>query len=530
MVTGSDKNVLFYASALFAIAGCIFFLYNFDQYLFLRPQSVHFWRQTDSLSFISGYAISGNGFFHPSVLNLQCGNGNSASEFPIFYYLISRIPVLYENKEVTLKLIYLSTYFFGLANLFRLYFIFRLPFFYSTISILLVSSSMVLNYYACNVVPDGCSFGLTLSGLYFYFKHKRDGGIHHAIVYAILFSLASMLKIQYLMFPLALLITQAITNMKRNDARTSFGALFYQPLLIPIFLSFAWSCFIISYNQSNCSTCFLTSFRPIWRLSFQQISAIWDSFTNYWWSSYYYPSTFHLFFILIVCCLVFNKHISSFLRLSMLFMFFGCMAYFLLFYSQFYSHDYYFICFIPLLSLIPIAFYEVYYQFRDRIPRFMTFSFAVVLLTITALSMNYGRKKVIQRYGIAKGKIETVSEDYYTLENYLYRIGIPRDAIVLSYPDNTCNSTLYFMNRLGWTLAKGDFLANTIEEYNDRGAEYLIINDEETPSALDINICGLDWIGQHGSIKIYKLINDEPKKLLSDDFLISWSKSSIYRQ
>lgn len=274
-------------------------------------------------------------------------------------------------------------------------------------------------------------------------------------------------------------------------------------------LSFAWFAYFIGYNQLNCSTCFLTSIKSIWKLSVPEIVSVWDSFTNNWWSSYYYPSAFHLFFVLIVCCLIFYKHIGSFLRLRMFFMLLVCLTYFLLFYYQFDYHDYYFICFIPFLSLIPISFYQVYRQFRDKIPLFMVFLFLGVFLTITVLSMNYGRRKIIQRCGIAKGKIETVSKYYYTLENYLNQISIPKNALLLSYPYNTCSATLYFMNRRGWTLKKGEYLAKTSNEYYDRGAEYLIVNGVEIPSEMDINLSGTDKVGQHGRIKIYKLVNKE---------------------
>jgi len=54
-------------------------------------------------------------------------------------------------------------------------------------------------------------------------------------------------------------------------------------------------------------------------------------------------------------------------------------------------------------------------------------------------------------------------------------------------------------------LKKDEYLAKTIDEYHDRGAEYLIINGDEIPSETGINLSETDRVGQHGSIKLYKL-------------------------
>jgi hypothetical protein len=488
------------------LCGVIFFVYNYDIYLFLRPQSVHFWRQTDSLAFISGYSKTNSGLLNPSVLNLQCGEGQSASEFPIFYYIISKIHVLFEFREIVLKLIYLFFYFFGLFSLFKLYAQYKISLFHRIVYILLISSSTVLGYYACNVVPDSCSFGLTLIGIFYYSKFKKENRTIDQFLFILSFSLAGLLKIQYLIYPIGILCSELfllIRQKKLADLKKFFPSFFW--LFIPITVAVIWSVYVINYNISNCSTCFLSSIQPIWNLTSEEKHKVWDSIINSWWSSYYYPTTFHLMFVVIGIVIIFFQRIQLNIRYQLIFTLIGCISYLLLFYPQFQFHDYYVLCFIPLIGLIFIGFHTVYDIYKSVIPRYIVIAGNLTLAIITLLSINYGRKKLTERYLIVEKGIETVSQDYYTLESYLTKLGIPSDALVVSIPDHTCNGTLYFMNRRGWTLQLNETSLQSISTFKAKGADYLIVNDAVSNTAINLSNFTKEQIGQQGKISIYKL-------------------------
>lgn len=483
------------------VISAIFFIYNYDVYLFLRPQSVHFWRQTDSLAFISGFYKSGLGLFHPSVLNQQCGNGNSASEFPLFYFIIAKVQFLYNHKEVALKSIYLFIYFFGIINLFRLYGLFNLHIVFKTGFVLLITSSTVLSYYACNVVPDSCAFGLTLSGIYYYFRNKKSRHIIFISLFTICFAYASVLKVQFVIFPLALFFSE-ISQMKRNEKYISYYIL--HPIWLILIPAATWYLYVIKYNEANCSTCFLTTIRPLWDLSGTEIRDVWISVTKNWYSSYYYPSALHLLFVTMGICVLFFKFIRSDLKWILCYSFSGCLLFFILFYYQFFYHDYYFISFIPFVSLLPIAFNDVYMSLIERLNKWFAISMKACLIIIALLSINYGRNKLIKRYQIVEKGIETVSKDYYSLDVYLDEINVPQNALVLSYPDHTCNATLYFMDRKGWTLSM-PYSEENITEYVKKGAAYLIVKDKSVLSEAEYLKLEPQQIGQHGEILIFKL-------------------------
>ncbi len=67
--------------------------FNYPETFAEPPQSVHTWRQTNSLSITQMYFQYNVPFFHPEIHNqisAQGLSGNSAGEFPIIYYLTAQ--------------------------------------------------------------------------------------------------------------------------------------------------------------------------------------------------------------------------------------------------------------------------------------------------------------------------------------------------------------------------------------------------------------------------------------------------------
>lgn len=68
--------------------------YHYNKILFLHPQSLHQWRQTDCLSIALNYYQDGMNFFKPEVHNLfsdKWTTGYSAGEFPGIYFLVAML-------------------------------------------------------------------------------------------------------------------------------------------------------------------------------------------------------------------------------------------------------------------------------------------------------------------------------------------------------------------------------------------------------------------------------------------------------
>ena len=115
------------------LLGSLYFILYFHHILFLRPQGIHFIRQTDGLSFVSNYYKNGFHFFEPQVFNLQSTDGKAASEFPILYYLTALSYLLFGEHEFMLRLLTLSIVSFGFFFLFKLLILLLKDIFYAIV-------------------------------------------------------------------------------------------------------------------------------------------------------------------------------------------------------------------------------------------------------------------------------------------------------------------------------------------------------------------------------------------------------------
>ncbi len=167
-----NSNRIVQLSFIISLIG-LFFFFNFQFYLFLQPQGIHFIRQTDSLSFASNYYHNGFDFFHPSLFNLMSSEGKAACEFPLIYYFVSLLYCIFGEKDYLLKIVNLLIFSIGIFHVFKLTFLLLKDCFYAFIVPLFLFSSVSLIYYSFNFLPDIAALGLTFSGWYFYFKFKE---------------------------------------------------------------------------------------------------------------------------------------------------------------------------------------------------------------------------------------------------------------------------------------------------------------------------------------------------------------------
>ena len=68
--------------------------FNYNDTFFQSPQSVHIWRQTNSLSMTQMYYQYNVPFFQPEIQSQVCDQGTSGKtvgEFPIIYYAMAKV-------------------------------------------------------------------------------------------------------------------------------------------------------------------------------------------------------------------------------------------------------------------------------------------------------------------------------------------------------------------------------------------------------------------------------------------------------
>jgi 4-amino-4-deoxy-L-arabinose transferase-like glycosyltransferase len=506
MMNRINNKIEKYQNYLFLILLLAFYaILDYQTILFLRPQGIHFIRQTDVLSFVANYFNNGFNFFQPQVFNLQSIEGKAVGEFPVLYYITALSYLLFGEHEFILRLLTMAIASTGFFCLFKLLNSLLHDLFYAiTFSFLFISSTILL-YYVNNFLPDASALGFTLIGWYFFFAYLKNEKKQSSLLATyIFFTLASLIKVTYFISPIAAIASILYSGFSnrtsiRKIVRNNFVLLLF--FTISLVLVLGWNLYVIRYNMVYQDHYFLIHSTPIWSLSKTRIIEVWDFITHYWYSKYYFQSTIHFFVSIIFVGVFFKRKSERMLGILTFFLALGSMCYFVLFYAQFKDHDYYFIALIPaIIFLVMNAFITLRNKFPKWINSYIT---KALLLLLCVLSLNYAREKLIQRYKnteLLNGGIVTLLAE---TRNYIDSIGISDDAKFVVMTDATPNGGLYFINRPGWTL-KDDSEASLLllDSYINQGANYILFTDKKY-----VNTAITSYkVGENNGVLIYKLV------------------------
>ena len=462
----------------------VFFYLGFGEQFFVGPHGIHYMRQTDSLSFASQFQNTGYDFFHPALFNLKNGNGYAACEFPITYYITSLFYGLFGKNYYFLKFLHLVIVYIGI------YFIIQVAKkilndgIYAIVIGFTLFTSTIFNYYSFNYLPDIAALGFTFIGWYFtqkYFENQQTKTVISAFSF---FTLGGLIKVTYLINPFTVIVFVLFQLIVKNN-------LFQRNLLKKIFLTgcistllvFLWNAYMLHFNAKNNVTAFNTKALPIWDIHGQEISIVIDHITEYWYSSYFFPSTFHLLAILSIISIVFFKKGSRNLWLLTLILFAGSISFFILFFSQFKDHDYYFITFLPFFILAIIHGIKTFSNLTNNL--LIHAITKIVLVVLLVKGIHYAKDGLAVRFQFSKDIYSeaglTISENQKSL-NALH---LPKDAKVLVAKDLCPNGALYQIDRMGWTMDNMDeFNEGVLKDYKKLGANYIFLISEEEKQQL----------------------------------------------
>ncbi|MBK8846503.1 MAG: glycosyltransferase family 39 protein [Bacteroidetes bacterium] len=458
----------------------LFFVFGFSRYLFLIPQGIHFWRQTDSLSFTLGYYYFESGFFSPSILNADANNCHCASEFPIVYYLAALFYRVSVEHVAVLKILNTSIVLIGFFYFYKLLKELFNEQFYALVFTMLYLSSGILLYYGIGVIPDPPALGFTLIGFYFYYQFIQKTLLRYLWLALLFLTLGSLIRISFALIPVSLFAVTVLNylfNKKRKIIHGKLVVSFLITVLIYAGSIAAWNVYVIKFNEANSCFFFLTSINAIWQKSDQTIHEVYQRVSNGWFGSYYYFSTWHTFFVLAALAIVLawkNTFKNNAFALVLLL---GSVAYVLLFYFQFYDHDYYFLALLPVIMIMTsFGFANVLKLFpqiiRNPIAR-------IALVVLVFLSFNFASKKLEARY-------ETGERNYHARVGFRLRYakevledcGVPQDAKIAVLPEHTPNGALYFLKRQGHVIEDtSESSFKKIRRVIDEGTEYCCITD-----------------------------------------------------
>ena len=255
-----------------------------------------------------------------------------------------------------MKCIYLMISFTGLFYVYRLAHFILKDYLSAILIALFLCTSSVYNFYAFNYLPDAPALGFILIGWFYGFQFLAHDQKSSLVKAFILFTLGSLIKVTYLINPIAFIVYFIFLQLfQRNTVSSKRN----------ITSIYKWGAINLYLQVAGMHTCFtiiklmilipstLPSY-PFGELNTESIAQTWDYIMNYWYTSYFAHSSFHFILVLFVFQLIYLKRSNYNLSLLTGFIFIGSITFGILFYAQFKDHDYYFLTFLPFIILLVI--------------------------------------------------------------------------------------------------------------------------------------------------------------------------------
>jgi hypothetical protein len=496
----------------FGLVVLLFFVYEFNKTAFLRPQGIHQWRQTDCASIAMNYYEDGMDFFHPHIHNLGSdGSGRTISDFPLIYFTVAGIWKLTGFHEFIFRFLNLAIFLIGLGFLFKVLEDVFMDTFWALVLSLLLFTSPIVVYYSCNFLMNVPALGMILIAWSFVYKFLKKEKRIFLYLAALLFLLGGLLKITSLLSFMALFgtifieyIIQIFTK-KRNTGLIGFRITDFIPFILVMTGQYIWFLYTTDYNSKFNSGIFLTGILPIWELEWDKIHSILTDVRILQWKNYFYPLT--QFMAIISFALIFVLH-RRFKRIILIFsglMIFGTILFILLWFQVLRHHDYYVIN-LTLTIIVTIAI--VLDLIRRNFPLwFNSYFLRAVFLIFIILNIIHAREFTNNRYvGWRNSHHIKYFKAFEEIESYNRSIGIERNDPVISIPDASINITLYLMDQRGWTNYYKKFQnEESFQEYIQKGAKYLFVNDSTLYKEDFIQAFISNKIGSYKNVDIYQL-------------------------
>jgi 4-amino-4-deoxy-L-arabinose transferase-like glycosyltransferase len=459
----------------------LFLFFDFEHILFKGPFGVHFMRQTDSLSFASNYFNHGFHFLKPQLNNLANFEGRAACEFPITYYITALLYTVFGKQFFIQRFLHLIIIYIGVFYIFKLSYKILNDIIYAIIISLIVFTSAVFNYYSFNYLPDIPALGLAFIAWYFIIRSlDEENSKKHLILGMIFFTFSSLIKVTYLINPLSVIVLAIVSKIfyAKNPLIKNANKTIIYGFILTLAVS-AWNLYMLYYNNINNSNAFNTKPLPIWALSKESIAVVWELFTNYWFSSYFYKSIFHFFYICFFFMIVFSKKVEKKTIQLLVILLLGNLSFFILFFSQFKDHDYYFLTFFPFIILVLIYSIKTFKVIISNQTLHLVTKLALTIIVLLGIrySGNKIHERIINNSVDSKFRLGLLIQDNI---DDIKKLNIAPEAKFIVSPENCSNGALLYLDKMGWSIRELEQVNNeTINNYIKLGANYLLIASNE---------------------------------------------------
>lgn len=446
--------------------------YEMYYWLIQRPCSVHVWRQTDCASYALNYYLNNRSFFNPQVHHRHAIEGSTVSEFPIIYYIASKMYGWFGFHDYYIRWLNYIIFFSAFLAVYFTSRIFIRDSFLAMIPSLLMMMSCVLVYYGSNYLPDAPALSFALIGFYFISKYHIESQNSDFYVGTYFVVLASLLKISSALIFISFIAFSIYQRVVlKND---SFNYKKILTLFLGLFILAGWVFYVKYYNQKGQYFGNLQGTLGIWLCTAEQIDYIIDRTKAEWMPALASKKLWYLIIPVFLYIIWYWRKLHVLLRFFILLLIAGSIFYLIAWFAVFDVHDYYFINILCLPVIISIAFFSLLEMNLDKKYLKVFYVSAAILLVMTAEDTK--AQFEYRRYNEAWNS--QPAKAFYKIEPYLRSIGIDRNELIYSPSDYSTNITLYFANNPGFTR----LFDVSAENAYARGAKYMLLLKDQLES------------------------------------------------
>jgi hypothetical protein len=452
MMSGRPHRLLWAGALVFIV---YFFAVGFHRYLFAQAGGIHFVRQSDALAFVAHFRLTNAGIFEPGILSLNTPDGKAVCEFPLIYYVVAHCTDSVASATFMMRSIMLCSL---LSSVFYLYLVLRKRLgLYTLLPVFLCLSSGILIYYSANLLPEVVAFSCCITGLALITRYLLSSAMPVRLcAWAMLwFSLASLFKVTYSIYPIALALA-ALIGFKRNANRIS-NTRILALLIAHLILVTSWYIYAASYSVRHGDEYFLLHARPLWERPSQEWWGILKWPWTYWGNIFLHWQVKVIFFAMMVFAVVWNWNKSRFLSLFALGMGAGVMCFLLLFANHLRDHDYYLIVMLPFALIAGIMAVDALMTTQR-----LKWYYIIGSMVAIAFGVVYSVQKVQRRFDQHQTEYARMFEEILSNKDLLLFAegNVGRSFVVVGDP--SYNGSLVALDRFGWTVKLEDWTPHNV--------------------------------------------------------------------
>lgn len=518
----------------FLLLFAIFAISYYDSVLDKGPVNVHLWRQADCLSMTENYADGAD--FAASEMHIQLGDdktsGLSVGEFPILYYTVGNLWKLTGKSHLVYRLVYLAILFAGIFAFYRALFMLLKSKFWAMLLSLLLFTSPVYVVYGVSFLSDGPALSFVLIALYFMTKYRTEGLIKSLYFAALFFALAGLVKVSSMIafvFLGGILVIETVRWKTLGKQRLFFNLKHgWIAMLLVILSVFAWYYYASVFNGKHGFKYTFNHIWPLWRMNWGEIVELTTGIKNFTSHIFFSRPMIYVLILVGLINLALRKQLSLLAYLSNIGIILGAGAYFILWAPLLGNHDYYYVALlilfvgimVPFMTYLLGSFPEVMKSnwVRGFAFGFLAFNFFYCTEVTQLKTIEKNGKQLFPTIGNTHfishlAWMNTVENDrwqrFERMRPYLKELGIKKEDLVISFPDESFNISLYMVGQKGWTNFQDYFKKEQVAELVKKGAKYLFLSEPELKNQSHIQPFTYNLIGEFEGIEIYRFDDRE---------------------